>query len=206
MNSSIKPPAVIIPYNGTKFSDIFWSNLYGSLCRWGHMETRLIWMRYSAFLVVHAALVHLVGPEAIALAIKPESSTSWIVLILSFAGYLLGCFWWSMNYFGWWNQNLFYTYASNLKFEIQHPLPTDYWRGEDKIRPKGRIYSLAQSIVMFFLIMYSALLGLAVYHLVNCWMIIIPLLLLITTWIVFQIIKKRTINYIKETPLECLLT
>jgi hypothetical protein len=45
----------ISPRDGP-YVDQFWNGMYATLCSFGQAEARLVWMRWSAFLVVHVLI------------------------------------------------------------------------------------------------------------------------------------------------------
>jgi hypothetical protein len=49
-----------IPPKDNVYVDQFWSGMYGTLCSFAQSEARLIWMRYSAFLVFHSLLFNFI--------------------------------------------------------------------------------------------------------------------------------------------------
>lgn len=150
----------IPPHNGSNYSDIFWASLYGTLCRFGHTETRLIWMRSSAFLVVHAALIHLTVPK------KSVSLEPIVLLALALVGIFLACLWSIMNHLGWINQEIWYWYAAKLRFtKVNVALPTDFWHTKAPPKPFGEIYLIVQIIIVLFIVSYSVLFGLAMFRL-----------------------------------------
>jgi len=147
-----------------QYSDIFWASMYGTLCRFGLNETRLVWMRASAFLIVHGVLLQS--------ALDPQNSDLLSAYALQVAGLVLACLWSIMNYLGWMNQDRWYWYAAMFKFEkIQVPLPTDYFRGSQPQKPGGHIYVITQIVVWLFVLLYAGLIGLTCYQQGFSWVI-----------------------------------
>src|SRR5207245_1996174 len=125
---------------GEKYVDQFWSGMYGALCSFGQSEQRLIWMRYSAFLIVHGIIFGFVKDYASSPADHAPTLLSTGLLGLSVC-----CVWAFLNYCGWKNQNMFFWYAWRLEFNAESlKLPTDFFGGSRPLEPFGPIYWSAQ--------------------------------------------------------------
>src|SRR5688500_4553915 len=96
------------PHDGTSYNDQFWIACYSTICNFGLTEVRLIWMRYSAFLIAHSTLLGLMG--------FAWNAAGRFLLIQSVVGLVLTLLWMMMNSLGWTNQNLWYWQAANLRF------------------------------------------------------------------------------------------
>ena len=83
------------------FVDQFWSGMYNTLCSFAQTEARLVWMRYSAFLVVHGLLFNFVK----------ENNSLDVVFFSGILGLVLCIVWAFLNHCGWKNQN--------VAFEVQ---------------------------------------------------------------------------------------
>jgi hypothetical protein len=132
---------------GEKYVDQFWSGMYGTLCSFGHSEQRLIWMRYSAFLVVHGLVFSFVKD----CATKPDDHAE-TLLLTGLIGLVVCCVWAFLNYCGWKNQNMFFWYAWRLEFnKVDHmKLPTDFFGGSKPPEPHGSIFWAAQLLPVAF--------------------------------------------------------
>jgi hypothetical protein len=134
----------ILPKDG-KYVDQFWSGMFGTLCTFGQGEARLVWMRYSAFLVVHGLIFNVLKDHL--------SEDGWLLAIIGFSGLILCGVWAILNYAGWKNQNFLYWQAWHLKFD-NLTLPTDAFGGQQPPAPGDIIYWTAQSLPALLGIVY----------------------------------------------------
>jgi len=130
-----------IPPKDGQYVDQFWSGMFGTLCSLAQTEARLVWMRYSAFLIVEGLLLNF---------IKDNLSKHVVVLWVGIVGLVFCSVWAFLNHCGWANQNLFFWHAWRLKFRMENlTLPTDAFAGAQPPPPGGdSIYWTAQLIPM----------------------------------------------------------
>jgi hypothetical protein len=125
----------ILPRDGGRYVDQFWSGMYSTLCSFAQTEARLVWMRYSAFLIVHGLLFNFV---------KDQIHNHTLVLVASLVGLIICSIWAFLNHCGWTNQNLYLWHAAQLKFSMDLTLPTDHFVGQQPPPPGDSIYWTAQ--------------------------------------------------------------
>jgi hypothetical protein len=134
------------PHSDKGYVDQFWSGMFSTFCSFAQTEARLIWMRYSAFLVVHGLLFNFV---------KDHLADRNVLLGGGVAGLFVCGVWAFLNYCGWVNLYFYLWHASRLKFfnldaSVPLMLPTDSFIGETQPRPKGSVYRTAQLLPLFF--------------------------------------------------------
>jgi hypothetical protein len=128
----------ILPKDGNGYVDQFWSGMFGTLCTFAQTEARLVWMRYSAFLIVHGLLFNFV---------KDNLSNHLVLLVAGIVGLVICGVWAFLNHCGWANQNLCLWHASRLKFRMDNlTLPTDAFAGAQPPSPGDSIYWTAQTL------------------------------------------------------------
>jgi hypothetical protein len=82
-----------IPPKDTVYVDQFWSGMYGNLYSFGWSEQRLIWMRYSAFLIVHGIIFGFLKDSLS----KPDESAC-ILFFAGILGLVICSMWGFLNY------------------------------------------------------------------------------------------------------------
>src|SRR5258706_3154234 len=123
----------ISPSDPEGYVDQFWSGMFATLCSFGQAESRLVWMRWSAFLVVHVLILSFLRDI--------KDNQSFVYLVLGVSGLALSGIWAYLNHLGWVNQNVFYWYAARLNFKDKSQdimLPTDeFAAGKQPGKPGG---------------------------------------------------------------------
>ena len=186
----------IPPYNGDKYVDQFWSSMYATYCSFGQSEQRLIWMRYSALLIVQGIILGFCK-ECIA---KPAENAP-ALFCAGFLGLALCSLWAFLNYCGWKNQNMFFWHAAQLKFKVDDlRLPTDFFIGIEPPEPYGSIYYSAQFLpAVFWIVDY-----LCVYLAMNnmpffsgsiswCFLVGIPAVSMLLIYATSRLMRKQKI-------------
>lgn len=141
------PPAPATPENALSPAI---ATLYRASIAFGIQETTLIWMRYSAFLLINGFLVTVLSKS------NGESNFPKVLIIVGALGVFINLIWHILNFAGWYNQCTFYRIASNIipkyyeyYFDSKY-LPTAHFNKEETSKPHGWIYWLAQSIPSVF--------------------------------------------------------
>lgn len=137
------------PQDGEKgYVDQFWIGMFSTLCSFAQSESRLIWMRYSAFLIVHGLLLKFILDS---MADKELKLDHLLLLFASALGLLFCGVWAYLNHCGWANQNLFLWYAWRLKFSMgSFTPPTEAFEGVRPPAPGDSIYWTAQLLPFAF--------------------------------------------------------
>lgn len=120
------------------------ATLYRAAVSFGTNETRLIWSRYTGFLVINGFFTN----ALLSKWVPPQNSS--LLLIGGALALLVNAVWHTLNFSGWLNQIRWYRIAGNLDESLgQWKLPTDDFKEKVK-RPCGWIYWIAQLVPMGF--------------------------------------------------------
>jgi hypothetical protein len=140
-----RPQFIEIRPIGDKYVDQFWSGMYGNLCASAQVEQSLVWLRYTAFLLVHG-LFFTIGKDYL---LDSSGRSPGVLFLAGLLGLAVCVVWSFLNYCGWRNQTKLFRYASRFKFmDANLELPTDIFHGRRE--PFGPIYRAAQALPLSF--------------------------------------------------------
>ncbi len=128
------------------------ATLYRAALSVATQEEQLIWTRYAGFLVLNGFLLN-ASPEIPRLlqTTPPGGGLSnptspEVILVIGILGLLVNAVWHLLNFDGWYQHNRWFHVAANVSPAIQaFSLPTE-WARKVILRPRGRIYVLAQLV------------------------------------------------------------
>lgn len=183
----------LIKPTGNDYPEQFFSTIYAAHLSFADGERRLIWGRFSGFLIIEGFIINALLKE---FNQQPLS----IQIALSIAGCIVSIAWILINHAGWLSQNMWLKLAAGFNFsKLNIALISDHWKDEKSAHPAGSIYTIAQLIPSAFIIIYSTTLGLSIHPItsgLNYGFAFILLAPLISFFAILFLIKKLNSEFI----------